>query len=62
MAREMACRKCKYVTIGKVCPLCKSSDLTPDWNGVALIVDPQNSYIAKTLGITEKGKYALKVT
>jgi DNA-directed RNA polymerase subunit E" len=62
MVREMACRKCKFVTIGKVCPVCKSSDLTPDWNGVALIVDPENSYIAKTLGITEKGKYALKVT
>jgi len=62
MAREMACRKCKYVTIGKVCPVCKSSDLTPDWNGVALIVDPKNSHIAKTLGIKEKGKYALKVT
>ncbi len=62
MVREMACRKCKSVTIGKVCPVCKSSDLTPDWSGVALIVDPQNSYIAKTLGITEKGKYALKVT
>ena len=62
MVREMACRKCKFVTIGKVCPACKSSDLTPDWNGVALIVDPENSHIAKTLGITEKGKYALKVT
>jgi DNA-directed RNA polymerase subunit E" len=62
MVREMACRKCKFVTIGKVCPVCKSSDLTPDWNGIALIVDPENSNIAKTLGITEKGKYALKVT
>ena len=27
MAREMACRKCKFVTTGKVCPVCKSSDL-----------------------------------
>ena len=52
MVREMACRKCKFVTIGKVCPVCKSSDLTPDWNGVALIVYPQNSHIAKTFGIT----------
>ena len=58
----MACRKCKYITIGKVCPVCKSSDLTPDWNGIALIVQPEASHIAKTLGITEKGKYALKVT
>ncbi len=62
MAREMACRKCKFVTTGKVCPACKSSDLTPDWSGIALVVDPSNSQIAKTLGITEKGKYALRVT
>ncbi len=62
MAREMACRKCKFVTIGKVCPVCKSSDLTPDWSGIVLVVDPSNSQIARTLGITEKGKYALRVT
>ena len=62
MVREMACRKCKFVTIGKVCPACKSSDLTPDWSGIALVVDPSNSQIARTLGITEKGKYALRVT
>jgi len=61
MAREMACRKCKCVTTGKVCPICKSSDLTPDWNGVVLVVDPTNSEISKTLGITQKGKYAIKV-
>lgn len=62
MVKEMACRKCKYVTTGKVCPACKSSDLTPDWNGIVLIVEPTDSTIAKTLGITKKGKYALKVT
>ena len=62
MAREMACRKCKFVTTGKVCPVCKSSDLTPDWNGVVLVVQPESSKIAQTLGITAKGKYALKVT
>ncbi len=62
MVREMACRKCKHVTTGRVCPVCKSSDLTPDWNGIVLIVEPSNSIVAKTLGITEKGKYALKVT
>ena len=62
MAREMACRKCKFITIGKVCPACKSSDLTRDWNGMILVVDPANSQIARTLGITEKGKYAIKAT
>lgn len=62
MAREMACRKCKYVTTGKVCPACKSADLTPDWNGIALVLEPSDSKIAETLGITTKGKYAIKVT
>jgi DNA-directed RNA polymerase subunit E" len=62
MVKEMACRKCKRVTIGKVCPACKSSDLTPDWQGIVLVVNPIGSKIAKTLGITVKGKYALRVT
>ena len=61
MAREMACRRCKCVTVGKVCPTCKSSDLTPDWEGIVLVVEPADSRIAQTLGITTKGKYALKV-
>ena len=62
MAREMACRKCKAVTTGKVCRICKSSDLRTDWNGIVLVVDPTKSEIAKTLGITQKGEYAIKVT
>ena len=56
MAREMACRKCKRVTTEKVCPGCKSSDLTPDWNGVVLVVDPTNSEISTSFkGIRKSG-------
>ena len=62
MVRELACRKCKCVTVGKICGNCKSSDLSPDWNSSVLVVDPVNSIVAKSLGIKEKGKYALKVT
>ena len=61
MVKEMACRKCKHVFVGKVCPLCKSSDLTPDWQGVVIVADPTNSEIAKTLGIKEKGKFAIRI-
>ena len=61
MVKEMACRKCKHVFVGKVCPLCKSSDLTPDWNGVVIIADPENSAIAKTLNIKGKGKFAIRI-
>ena len=68
MVKELACRKCKCVTIGKVCPACKSSDLTPDWEGIVVVANPEESRIAKTLKITveqwkiENPKYALKVT
>ena len=31
-------------------------------SGIVLVVEPTNSEISKTLGITQKGKYAIKVT
>ena len=62
MVKELACRNCKCVTTTKICPSCKSTDLSPDLNGITLIVDPTTSKIAKTSGITKEGKYAIKVT
>jgi DNA-directed RNA polymerase subunit E" len=62
MAREKACRKCKALTSGKVCPVCKSSDLSPDWQGIILVFDPSKSLVANTLEITAPSRYALKVT
>ena len=62
MAKELACRNCRCVTMAKVCPSCKSTDLSPDWSGIVLVVKPTASKIAQTLGITKEGKYALKVT
>ena len=51
MVKELACRKCKCITTGKVCPACKSSDLTPDWEGIVVVANPTESKIAKTLKI-----------
>ncbi|HKG41875.1 MAG TPA: transcription elongation factor subunit Spt4 [Nitrososphaeraceae archaeon] len=62
MPKEVACKKCKAITIGKVCPVCKSSDLSPDWSGIILVFDPLKSQIASTLEITAPHKYALKVS
>ncbi|HZC50026.1 MAG TPA: transcription elongation factor subunit Spt4 [Nitrososphaeraceae archaeon] len=62
MPKEVACKKCKAITIGKVCPICKSSDLSPDWSGIILVFDPSKSQIASTLEITAPHKYALKVS
>ncbi|HYY65686.1 MAG TPA: transcription elongation factor subunit Spt4 [Nitrososphaeraceae archaeon] len=62
MVKEVACRKCKAITVGKVCPVCKSTDLTPDWSGIIVIFDPLKSQVASTLDITFPHKYALKVS
>ncbi|MDQ5869059.1 MAG: transcription elongation factor Spt4 [Thermoproteota archaeon] len=62
MAREVACRKCKALTTGKVCPICKSTDLSSDWSGIILVFDSEKSMIASTLQILAPHKYALKVS
>jgi DNA-directed RNA polymerase subunit E" len=62
LPKEVACKKCKAITIGKVCPVCKSADLSPDWSGIILVFDPSKSQIASTLEITAPHKYALKVS
>lgn len=62
MVREYACKKCKAVTTGKMCPVCKSTDLSKDWYGILLILDSDKSRVASTLEITKPHKYALKVT
>ena len=60
MARK-ACKKCKAIVLkGSVCPVCKSTDLTSSFQGVVVIFNA-DSEIAKKLGITAPGKYAIKV-
>ncbi len=58
---EKACPQCKMLVKGKECPVCKRSDLVKEWKGMIIIIDPARSEIAKKLGITVKGRYALKV-
>jgi DNA-directed RNA polymerase subunit E" len=62
LAREYACKKCKALTTGKMCPVCKSTELSKDWFGILLILHPEKSKVAATLGISAPHKYALKVT
>ncbi|MEM2341692.1 MAG: transcription elongation factor subunit Spt4 [Candidatus Bathyarchaeia archaeon] len=61
MMVERACRRCHYITEEKVCPNCKSTDLSEDFSGLVIIFDPKNSAIAKVMKIEKKGRYAIKV-
>ncbi|MGQ9780865.1 MAG: transcription elongation factor subunit Spt4 [Nitrososphaeria archaeon] len=62
MPKELACRKCKALTSGKVCPVCNSTDLSSRWSGLIIILDPEKSKVAKMLGLKAKGRYAIEVS
>mgnify|MGYP001626510651 CR=1 FL=1 len=57
-----ACRVCNFLTEEKKCPNCGSDDLSLKWKGIIIVSDPEKSEIAKSLGITKKGSYALSVS
>jgi DNA-directed RNA polymerase subunit E" len=57
---EKACKTCRRLVKGNLCPICKSSGVTTSWKGVLVVFDA-NSEIAKEAGITAPGKYAIRV-
>ncbi|MCJ7632060.1 DNA-directed RNA polymerase, subunit E'' [Candidatus Bathyarchaeota archaeon] len=58
---ERACRNCRFISSSNVCPNCKQSSFSEDWLGELVVVDSENSTIAKNLGIKNPGRYALRV-
>jgi DNA-directed RNA polymerase subunit E" len=60
--KEQACRKCRMLTTDKTCPNDGSTELSNEWSGLVIIINPEKSQVAKTLGIAKAGRYALKVS
>lgn len=60
--KELACRKCRALTTEKSCPNDGSTELSSEWSGLVIIINPVKSQVAKTLNITKPGRYALKVS
>ncbi|MBN2111369.1 MAG: DNA-directed RNA polymerase, subunit E'' [Methanosarcinaceae archaeon] len=58
---EQVCRECHRVISGQTCPVCGSSNLSSDWSGMVIIIDPELSEIAKKIDVKVADKYALKV-
>lgn len=64
-----ACRKCRYILSKEEiekdqsvrCPNCNSTDLSEDFSGMVIIINPEESEIAKKLQVTKPGSYALRV-
>ncbi|MCK9277473.1 MAG: DNA-directed RNA polymerase, subunit E'' [Methanoculleus sp.] len=55
------CRECHRVVEGEACVICGTANLSEDWAGYVVIIDPEHSDIAKKMNITLPGRYALKV-
>ncbi|HPY59954.1 MAG TPA: transcription elongation factor subunit Spt4 [Methanospirillum sp.] len=59
--QQMVCRDCHRVVEGAACSICGTSNLTSDWAGYLVIIDPEHSEVARRMNITLPGRYALKV-
>jgi DNA-directed RNA polymerase subunit E" len=55
------CRICHRVVDGDTCVICGTANLSEDWAGYLIIIDPKHSDIAKKMNIELPGRYALKV-
>ena len=58
--KKKVCKKCKDFVEGSECPVCKSNQFSTNWQGRLYVVDANRSTIAKKIGITAKGEYAIK--
>lgn len=58
-----ACVKCRFLVPHEEqkCPNCGSDTFSDEWSGIAIIIDPSKSEIAKVLGISKPGRYAIRV-
>ena len=55
-----ACKSCSFVSEDAVCPRC-GGQTSKDWQGFLVVTDFEKSEIAKKMGITSNGRFALKV-
>ena len=62
MSKKKACKRCKLFVDGDECPVCKGNQFVQNWKGRITITNVAKSDIAKKVGMTADGEYAIKVT
>ncbi|MDP1695642.1 MAG: transcription elongation factor subunit Spt4 [archaeon] len=56
-----ACRQCKTIYEGSKCPKCGSEEFSDSSKGKIIILNSEQSEIAKNLKLKEKGTFAIKL-
>lgn len=59
-AKEKVCKQCKHIFSGSKCPLCGSEDIVDNYKGKVVILNSENSEIARNMKIKNKGPFAIK--
>ena len=57
---EKACRTCRLIVNGEVCPHCQGTSFTKAFEGYILMINPE-SEVGTAIGAKAPGKYALKI-
>lgn len=61
MAKPKACKLCStIVEDGDKCPNCGSREITDNFKGRAVILNPEKSEVAKKLNLKQSGNFAIK--
>ena len=60
MTTEKACKHCNMIYEGDKCPGCGCQEYTEEIKGKLIIIDPENSEIAKNIKISQKGTYSIR--
>lgn len=55
-----ACKECSFLDEADICPRC-GGQMSVEWRGFLAVTDFEKSEIAKRMGISANGRYALKV-
>ncbi len=55
------CRNCKRIVSDDACDVCGSTNLASTYQGLLILIKPENSEIAALLNIKKEGYYAVKV-
>ncbi|MEM3048958.1 MAG: transcription elongation factor subunit Spt4, partial [Candidatus Bathyarchaeia archaeon] len=48
--KEKACKNCRFISMGNICPNCKSSVLSEVWAGLVIVLDVEKSEISRMIG------------
>ncbi len=57
---DRACKVCSLISTEESCSRC-GGQTSREWQGYVVVIDHEKSDIAKKMGITSNGRYALRV-